>query len=135
VQIGVPFDLRVVLANLAPESADAKSIPARVQIFRQADGDEKQLADEPIELAPGKRVFSLRQQIDTPSAYTYTVRLVPGNPADDQFQQNNVATAFTQVRGQGRVLFIVNAEHADEFDLLSRSAAARKTRSTSDQYE
>jgi Mg-chelatase subunit ChlD len=118
VQIGVPFDLRVVLANLAPESADAKSIPARVQIFRQSDGDEKQLADEPIELALGKRVFSLRQQIDTPSAYTYTVRLVPDNPADDQFQQNNVATAFTQVRGQGRVLFIVDAEHPDEFDLL-----------------
>ncbi len=118
VQLGVPFDLHVVLANLAADTPDSKSIAAHLQIFRQADGDEKLLADEAIELAPGKRVFSLRQQTDVANAYSYTARLIPDNPADDYLQQNNVATAFTQVRGQGRVLFIVDAAHADEFHTL-----------------
>lgn len=98
VQLGVPFDLHVVLANLAADTPDSKPIAAHLQIFRQADSDEKLLADEAVELAPGKRVFSLRQQIDVANAYSYTARLIPDNPADDYLQQNNVATAFTQVR-------------------------------------
>ncbi len=118
VQLGVPFDLHVVLANMAADTPDSKPIAAHLQVFRQADGDEKLLADEAVELPPGKRVFSLRQQIDVANAYSYTARLIPDNSADDYLQQNNVATAFTQVRGQGRVLFIVDSAHADEFHTL-----------------
>ncbi|HTQ40021.1 MAG TPA: VWA domain-containing protein [Pirellulales bacterium] len=115
IQIGVPFELHVVLANLASDMPEAKSIPAHVQIFRKSDGDEQQLIDQPIELPPGKRVFSLREKIDVANSYTYTARLVPDNPADDYLKENNVATAFTQVRGQGRVLFIVDALRPDDF--------------------
>ncbi|HZZ29739.1 MAG TPA: VWA domain-containing protein [Pirellulales bacterium] len=118
IQIGVPFELRVVLANLAADTTDAKTVPAHVQIFRKADGDEQQLLDQAIELPPGKRVFSLREKIDIANTYTYTARLVPDNPADDYWQQNNTASAFTQVRGQGRVLFIVDATHPDDFRTL-----------------
>ena len=56
-----------------------------------------QLLNRGLELAiaPGKRVFSLTQQIDAPAFYTYQARFIPADPAQDPVVTNNRATAFT----------------------------------------
>jgi uncharacterized membrane protein len=79
-----------------------------------AAGEPDRLSDEPIILPPGKKVFTISQQIPSPDFYTYEARFVPDNPGDDM-PQNNRATAFTHIRGKGRVLLIEDYEHQGEF--------------------
>ncbi len=75
-------------------------------------------ASKPVTLPPGKKVFTVRQQIDAPNFYTYEARFIPDRPEDDTMPQNNRATAFTQVQGKGQVLLIEDCEHKGEHDLL-----------------
>ncbi len=77
------------------------------------------LAREPLSLEPGKRVFSLREEIDSPDFYTYQARYIPDDPAQDAVTADNRATAFTHVRGQGQVLLIEDAESRGDFDFLA----------------
>ena len=69
-------------------------------------------------LPPGKKVFTIRQEIDQPNFYTYEARFIPDRPEDDAMPQNNRATAFTYVQGKGRVLFIEDADRPGEFAVL-----------------
>ncbi|MEO8496602.1 MAG: glutamine amidotransferase, partial [Planctomycetota bacterium] len=50
--------------------------------------------------------------------YTYQADFTPTRAEDDLMVQNNRATAFTHVRGKGRVLFIENFESPGEFNFL-----------------
>jgi uncharacterized membrane protein len=119
VRRGQPFELRVVLDNTTSDgSAAVRPVSGRVRIVRKAGQREVTLADAPVELQPGKRVFSLREDIDQADFYTYEARFVPDDPADDSLAQNNVATAFTHVQGHGQVLLIENWEQPGEFDYL-----------------
>ena len=81
------------------------------------------LTDQRVTLPPGKKVFSVRQQIDAPNFYTYEARFIPDRPEDDTMPQNNRATAFTQVQGKGQVLLIEDCEHRGEHDAVGRAAA------------
>src|SRR5690606_13142247 len=82
-------------------------------------------SDEAVSLPPGKKVFSIRQEIDEPAFYKYDVRFVPDRPEDDRMPQNNRATTFTHVRGKGQVLLIEDEEHRGEFDLLVKRLRAQ----------
>jgi uncharacterized membrane protein len=114
-----PFELRVVLNNATgANSGAAKPVRGRVRVVRKARDREETLADEAVELQPGKRVFTIREEIDQPSFYTYEARFVPEDPASDALSQNNQATAFTHVAGKGQVLLIENWENAGQFDYL-----------------
>lgn len=116
---GQPFDVRVVLNNTATPTADSNgTVKGKVEITRKTADGEKILATQPVELEPGKRVFSLREEIDTPDFYTYEGRFIPDDPAQDAVMANNRATTFTHVRGQGQVLLIENFENRGEFDYL-----------------
>lgn len=117
VRRGQPFDLRVVLDN---DSTDAGETPVagRLILIRKAGEREERLADAPVEVASGKRVFSFVEQIDQPDFYTYEARFVPDDPNSDALTQNNVATAFTHVQGKGQVLIIEDWEHQGDFDFL-----------------
>jgi len=101
---GQPFEARVVVTN---DAADAgQPAHGRLSITRHVAGEPQLLFDQPVELAAGKNVFPLRHQIDQPAAYTYEARFIPDSEADDAIAENNLATAYTHVRGQGRVLLI-----------------------------
>lgn len=117
---GQPFDMKVVVNNSSlPTAGRSGEISGRL-VLSQLVGDRTQvLSDEKVALPPGKKVFSLRQQIDSPAFYKYQVRFVPDRPADDAMPQNNRATAFTHVRGKGRVLVIVDQERPGEFNVLA----------------
>ncbi|MEA1952013.1 MAG: VWA domain-containing protein, partial [Planctomycetota bacterium] len=120
VRRGQPFDMKVVVNNSSkPRAGAAGEISGRI-VLSQLVGDRTQvLSDEKVVLPPGKRVLTLRQQIDSPAFYKYQVRFVPDNPDDDGMQQNNRATTFTHVRGRGQVLLIEDHEQPGQFNLLA----------------
>ncbi len=116
---GQPFDLRVVITNTAaPRPGDSGEVRGRLQLTRSAAGRTDILSDETVILPPGKKVFTIRQEIDQPNFYSYEARFIPDRPEDDAMPQNNRATAFTYVQGKGRVLFIEDAERPGEFAVL-----------------
>jgi len=119
-----PFDLTVVLNNTAPEGSGG--IRGRLVISRTAEGEPEVLNPKPedqvVELPPGKKVFTFREEIAAANFYTYKAEFFPdpqvGAPPGSDAPQNNVATAFTHVRGAGQVLLIEDHEHPGEFDRL-----------------
>jgi uncharacterized membrane protein/Mg-chelatase subunit ChlD len=117
VRQGQPFELRVVLDNSTRgRTEDATPVAGKMTIVRKAGDREETLAESPVEVKPGKQVLTVREEINQPDFYTYEARFVPDDPASDTRAQNNVATAFTHVRGKGQVLVIENWESPGEFD-------------------
>ncbi len=116
---GQPFDVRVVLNNnaIATNKSDG-TVKGQIEVTRKTGDSEKVLAREPVTLEPGKRVFKLREEIDSPDFYTYEARFIPDDPLQDPVAANNRATTFTHVRGQGQVLLIEDSENKGEFDHL-----------------
>ncbi|MHB1034428.1 MAG: VWA domain-containing protein [Pirellulales bacterium] len=119
VRRGQPFDLNVILNNTTePSARDAGVVKGRLVVTQKTNDQPVVLSDQAVELPPGKRVFTVRQQIDQPDFYTYEARFVPDRPEDDAIPQNNRASTFTQVRGRGQVLLIEDAQNRGEFDRL-----------------
>ena len=114
VRRGQTFDMKLVATNTSP-----KPVPGRLRIAQLRHGQSEVIAEQKVELPPGKKVYSLPRRIDAPDFYTYEARFIPDNPDDDLIPQNNRATAFTQVRGKGRVLLIEDCEHPGEFSHLA----------------
>ncbi|MEM9659580.1 MAG: vWA domain-containing protein, partial [Planctomycetota bacterium] len=115
-----PFKLRVVLDNDAEEGS-AAAVRGDLRIVRKAGQQEELVAEEEVELQPGKQVFTIPEQIEFPDFYTYEARFIAEDPADDGMVQNNLASAFTHIRGSGQVLMIENFEKQGEFDYLADS--------------
>jgi Mg-chelatase subunit ChlD len=119
VRRGQPFDVRVVLSNHCdPKPGDAGAVHGRLVLSQVVDDRPVVVSDEAVTLPPGKKVFTIRQQIDAPNFYTYEARIMPDHPEDDALPQSHRATAFTHVRGKGQVLLIEDAEHLGEHDWL-----------------
>lgn len=117
VRRGQPFDLRVVVTR-SSEADDEEPARGTLRIIRKTGQREEILADNAVELSPGKRVFSIREQIDRPDFYTYEARFLPDDPASDAVPQNNRASTFTHVRGRGQVLLIEDWSRKGQFDYL-----------------
>ena len=126
VRRGQPFDLRVVLNNTTPPGDQGDgTVNGRLQVMRKAGEHEQLLAEERVTLPPGKRVFTIREQIEAPDFYNYEARFVPDRPQDDTMPQNNQASTFTHVRGSGQVLLIENFEQKTEYDFLAARLRAQ----------
>jgi len=117
VRRGQPFDLRVVISATTADAVD-RTLRGTLRIVRKAGSHAILLAEQEVDLKPGKRVLTIREEITEPDFYTYEARFVPDDPADDAMPQNNRATVFTQVRGRGHVLLIENWSAPGEFDYL-----------------
>ncbi len=116
---GQPFDLRVVVNNSAVATeSDPGNVHGTLIIRQQTDDAPVTLSEEKITLAPGKRVFTIRQQIDEPAFYSYEAQFVPDTAQDDAMAENNRSTAFTYIRGSGQVLLIEDFENPREHELL-----------------
>ena len=90
-----------------------------LQIFQKADnyrapapGNEK---PQPVELARGVNVLTLKQLITKPNFYTFTAEFIPDKDSGDKRMINNVAEGFTHARGTAQVLLIegTRGEHAE----------------------
>lgn len=116
---GQPFDVRVVLENTAEPTADDPGVvPGRLIVSQRTSDQPVTLSEQHIDLAPGKHVLTLRQQLDEAAAYTYEARFVPDNAQDDAMAQNNRATGFAHLRGAGQVLLIEDAENRGQHERL-----------------
>lgn len=107
-----PFSVRVVLENLRPDH----TVPGKLRITRTLNGVQHLVVEEAVALSPGKRSFTVAQELTDSGISTYEARFVPDDPTSDIHTENNAATAFTRVEGKGRVLFIEDAALAGRFD-------------------
>ncbi|NLX96434.1 MAG: VWA domain-containing protein [Rhodopirellula sp.] len=123
---GQPFDMKIVVTN-TKDSADGDSgaVHGRLVIRQRAGDQARIISDQAISLPPGKRVYTVRQQIDAPSFYTYEAEFVPERPEDDTMRQNNRATTFTHVRGKGQVLLIEDPQSPGQFERLAQALRLR----------
>ncbi len=116
---GTPSELRVIVNNYKePTATDSGTVTGRVRLTMKQGQQEQLLAEVPATLPPGKTVLPFQHTIEAPSSYTFRADFVPDVAAEDFMQQNNSATAFTHVRGKGRVLLIEDWEHPGEFNRL-----------------
>ncbi len=117
---GTPFEVRTVLQNFAaPRDEDPRRVVrGKLRVTRKLGRREDLVGETAVELPPGKTVIGLRHVLDEPALHTYQATFLPDDPADDLLPQNNAASAYTQVRGRGRVLLIEDVDHAGEFDFL-----------------
>ncbi|HTN74031.1 MAG TPA: VWA domain-containing protein, partial [Pirellulaceae bacterium] len=120
---GQPIEARVVVNNYTEPTAENNGgkIAGKLKVMRQSGPTEELLSEQEVVLNPGKNVYSFEHKIDQPAMYTYKADFAPSDPRDDLMPQNNVATAFTHVRGKGHVLVIENSENKGEFDFLAES--------------
>ena len=120
---GQPFEARIVVSNYA-DGGEETQTKGRIRVTQSIGegNDDKILLEEKVTLTDGKNVFPLRHTIDQPAPYVYKAEYIPDGPDDDGLRQNNQATAYTHVRGKGRVLLIedANPEREGDFDLLVR---------------
>ncbi|MFM8253274.1 MAG: VWA domain-containing protein [Planctomycetota bacterium] len=132
VRQGQPYDVRVVVQNYAsnvsdeaanesPASDDADpsaAVTGTLKVSRWVGRSEQLISEQPVTLKPGKNIYTFQQQVDLPTVYTYKAVFFPSNNRDDALPQNNEATAFTHIRGKGRVLLIEDFENTGDFDFL-----------------
>ena len=111
---GQPFEVRVVLNNDTDESAVvANRVSGRLKLVRRMGSREEVLDEQQVELDPGKTVFRFEHEIDRPDFYELQAIFTADDREQDRITQNNRATAFTHVRGQGHVLVIEDWENRD----------------------
>lgn len=124
---GAPFNVRAVLNNYmeSPAAGGTTSVRGKLRITRSVGDDEQLVGEQQVALPPGKTVFSFKHEIDKPAMYTYTATFVPDDSKDDLMPQNNQASAFTYVRGKGRILLIEDRDHPGEFDYLVERLRAK----------
>ncbi|HUT13677.1 MAG TPA: VWA domain-containing protein [Thermoguttaceae bacterium] len=132
---GQPFYLKAVLSNSAEPAGGRSGEPANGRsgevrgklVFSRLHGGKRvdlntRPEDQLVVLPPGVSVFTWQEWLYEPAFYTYEVRFTPDEPPAgevvDVISQNNLTTAFTHVRGKGRVLLITDRENRGEFDVL-----------------
>ncbi|MFK8114945.1 MAG: VWA domain-containing protein [Rubripirellula sp.] len=114
---GQPFEARVVVNNYTDEG-DSSPSKGTLRVTQKVGGEETLLLEEKITLDSGKNVIPMRHQIEQPAAYVYEAEFVPDSEEDDGLRQNNRVTAYTYVRGKGRVLVIEDRNRIGDFDLM-----------------
>ena len=117
---GQPFQSQIVVNNYTNEGV-ATPVAGKLRVKQKVNGEETLLLEEKITLDSGKNYFPLRHQIEQPAAYVYSAEFVPNSEDDDGLHQNNSATAYTYIRGKGRVLLIEDRNRIGEFDLLTEA--------------
>jgi len=116
---GQPVQVSVVVNNMTEASElDDGKVKGTLQVIRKRGKGEEVLVEQDVELDPGKKVMSFEHTIEQSDFYTYEARFVPDQRDDDTMEQNNLASAFAHVRGQGSVLVIEDWENRGEFDFL-----------------
>ncbi|MEO1619099.1 MAG: VWA domain-containing protein, partial [Planctomycetota bacterium] len=115
---GQPFEARIVVNNYTEEGDDAPPTKGKIRVTQKVDQEVSPLLEQDVVLQPGKNVFPFPHVIDRPAPYVYEAQFIPDSSEDDGLRQNNRATAYTHVRGKGRVLLIEDASREGDFGLL-----------------
>ena len=96
---GQTFDVKIFVQS-------DRRTQANLSLYR----NDQLLGTQPVDLEPGKNLFSFPQTLASADFYTYDVRLdAPG----DTVAENNRSTSYTTVRGEPRVLVVSSDPAAD----------------------
>ena len=114
---GQDFEARVVLTNDATAEAGSGKglVKGKLRLTQITAQREELVAEEDVTLEPGKNVIGFQHKIDRADVFTFDAKFVPDEDGQDMLKQNNQASAFTHVRGKGRVLLIEDAAFEGEF--------------------
>ncbi len=117
---GQEFEARVVLTNdtRKSDSNPDGTVTGRLRVMQKSSQNEQQVAEEVVTLQPGKNIRGFSLKIDRADVFTFDAVFVPNEKNQDLIPQNNQASAFTHVRGKGRVLLIEDASYRGEFTHL-----------------
>lgn len=110
---GQDFEGRVVINNDSDQE-----VTGNLEIFLSNMRENRMISQGPKTLQPGKNVFSFEHQIDQSAVYNIDAKFSPDDPTTDFIKKNNEASAFTHVRGKGRVLLIEDGNNSGEFDYM-----------------
>jgi uncharacterized membrane protein len=116
VRTGMPFELRSVLTVTG--AGPDERVGGQLRIVRKAAGREQVVAEQSVELPPGKSVLTLTETLDTSGFFTYEARFTADDRRQDSQTLNNMSSAFAYLEGKGRVLLVENAEFPGRFDFL-----------------
>ncbi|MEM9413153.1 MAG: vWA domain-containing protein [Planctomycetota bacterium] len=116
---GEDFEARVVVAVGAGDEADeAEPVTGKLRIVQSSTQREGLIAEQTVTLEPGKNVCPFAHKLEKTDAFTIEAEFIPDDASQDAIRQNNSASAFTYVRGKGRVLLIEDGNNTGEFGRL-----------------
>ena len=118
---GEEFEASVVLNSEIATGAEAGPVSGKLTITQSGS---QVIAEQSVTLDPGKNVFPFVHKLDKSDAFTLTAKFVPDDVNADAIEQNNEASAFTYVRGKGRVLLIEDGNNTNEFFQLAERLRA-----------
>lgn len=110
VKEGQTFETKIFIQADRPQSAT-------VRLYQ----NDTPLGEQPVQLSPGKNLFTFPQTLTKPGFYSYTVQV---EAAGDGVPQNNRATSFVTVHGDPRIL-IVSAEPSQDKQLAAALQESR----------
>lgn len=108
-----PFDIRIALAQHSA-TGDNETVRGQLTITRKSRGDEKVIAIQPVEFDDEKAFLYLQDELTEPGFYTYEAALQLENSQADTHWQNNAARTFTEVRGAGEILVVIDTFQEDQ---------------------
>src|SRR5690606_28090185 len=77
VRKGQPFDMRIVVNNSAqPTQQDPGIVSGKLIVTQKTDDQPIVLSEQPVQLRPGKQVYTVTQKIEQPAFYTYEAQFV-----------------------------------------------------------
>lgn len=112
------FEARVILSQESTPDSPQDPVRGRLRLTQRINQREELIAEQPVELQPGKNVVSFQHQLDQSAIVNFEATFVPEDPTRDFVQKNNTAEAFAQVRGKGKVLLIEDGNFVGEFAQL-----------------
>lgn len=115
---GQSFEAKVVLENQLADPNSTETTSGTLRLVEKSGEQTRLIAEEAISLQPGTNVVGFKHQIDQTAMLTYEATFIPDDEQSDFRNQNNESSAYTHVRGKGRVLLIEDADHIGEFDDL-----------------
>ena len=120
VRKGADFETRVVLTNdaVATEANPDGKVQGKLKLVENASGEDRVVRTLDVTLDPGKNVIGIKHQVDKAAVFTFAATFTPDDPSVDAIVQNNSASAFTHVRGKGKVLLIEDFASTGEFAVL-----------------
>jgi uncharacterized membrane protein len=120
-KVALPPDIRQgqkFKASVVIENFGQTETTGTLRVSVRYGNQEHPLTEDRVKLTPGKNVIQFDHEITQPAGYTFRADFIADNDKADVLVQNNTATAFTHVRGKGRVLLIVDPESRAEFAKL-----------------
>jgi uncharacterized membrane protein/Mg-chelatase subunit ChlD len=119
---GQTFEIRVSLTNKTQPGPDNPTgeVTGQLSITNNviSRNAKNGLLKQTVTLQPGKNLFSFTHKLERSAMYSLIADFEPDNVGDDVVSENNTASAFTHVRGKGKVLLIRDAARPDESDYL-----------------